>query len=108
MTAEHSPAVGGYVMVFSGLDTDELGLAGSPYRERFRTVATPEAFEHLGSGALSCDVPDTIALVELITPDGLRIDSRLVLMTDEQNRGEAVDAIRYAIDNDPGPVPAEP
>jgi hypothetical protein len=122
MTAERSPddlrklftapswppnggrAEGGYVMVFSGIDTDDLG---SPYRERFRVLATPEAFKRLGSGAL-VEVPDTIALVELITPDGLCIDSRLVLMTDPQSRADAVEAIRYAIDNDPGPVPVEP
>lgn len=104
-------AEGGYVLVFSECG-DELGYpprpaAESTYRETFRVLATPEAFERFGSGQLRDDVPQTVALVELITPDGLRIDSRLVLMTDDDTRAAAIDAIRRAIAADPGPVPVQ-
>ncbi len=107
----HTESGCGYVLVFSECG-DELGYpprpaAESTYREVFRVLATPEAFERLGSGRLRDDVPQTVSLVELFTPDGLRIDSRLVLMTDDGTRAAAIDAIRRAIAADPGPLPKQ-
>lgn len=105
-------AVGGYVLVFSEC-ADEPGeparpAAESSFRETFRVLATPEALSRLGSGELREDVGGTVVLVELFAPDGARLDSRLVLMTDEGTRAAAVGEIRRAIDSDPGPVPVEP